>query len=152
MTTYRSWPYLWGVDVYFTGLQKNCRRSSQDTKLCPNRVFRRNNKTATYNWEINCEFLNDFPDIAIVQYVHAICTPPSIQAEKTDPDLLYNLLCVLKPLVDYGFYTPWNEVGNPDYRKKREENNNRMTKHFVKLCSFEGNLFMIFNITMSQWN
>ena len=57
-----------------------------------------------------------------------------------DPNLLYNLLCIIKPLVEYGFYTPWNEEGKPDVRKHREANNNKMTKHLVEFCRYGGML------------
>ena len=80
--------------------------------------------------------------------MYASYTPFLIQEEKDiDPNLLYNLLCVLKPLVDYGFYTPWNEEGKPDVRKQREENNKKMIKHFVEFSRYRG-VFMSLKILL----
>ena len=62
-----------------------------------------------------------------------------MQGEKQiDCDLLYNLLCVLKPLVDYGFYDPWNEEGQPNVREQREEINNKMTECLVEFSRYKG--------------
>ena len=71
--------------------------------------------------------------------IFASYTPFLMQGEKqVDRNLLYNLLCVLKPLVDYGLYGPWNEEGQPNVREEREELNKKMTECFVEFSKYKG--------------
>ena len=62
--------------------------------------------------------------------------------DQIESELLYNLLCVLKPLIDHGFYDPWNEEEVDgvlvNVRKQREHKNKKMTDHLVKLCRYGG--------------
>lgn len=79
--------------------------------------------------------------------MYASYNPLSMQGEKhINPNLLYNLLCVLKPLVDYGFYTPWNDKEKEDVRRQREENNNKITEYLVEFTKYKGTLHEKFNI------